>query len=272
VSRQLRPAIASRPWLFAAVVIGTAIAMALLNTLQAGVELAYRGQWVPWTGLLKAQTVEWFDYALFVFPLWLIVRRYPVDGSSWRTRVPLYLVLGVVVAFAKETIYVLVGDYFRPGVFDLETILSEDFSSELLISWSLIGLVHAAAYYRRWREFRARSEAAPGSLETISQIPVRGRNGHVMLPTSEIEVIASEGNYARIETCAGSYLIRHTLSGLGSRLDKRFLRIHRRTIINVDHVASFAPGRRGEYKILMRSGAELTSARSFNSRIRTALR
>lgn len=270
MSRQLR--LQTRPWLNVAIVVAAAIALALLNTLQAGVDLAYRGQWVPWGGLLKAQTVEWLDYALFVFPLWLIVRRWPVDGSSWRSRIPLYIGLGIVVAFLKETIYVLVGDYFRPGVFDLETILSEDFSSELLISWSLIGLVHAAAYYRWWRESPARSEATAPTEDTISQIPVRGRNGHVMLPVGEIEVIASEGNYARLETASGRYLIRHTLSGLETRLDKRFLRIHRRTIINVDHVSGFEARGRGEYRILMRSGAELTSARSVNSEVRAALR
>ncbi|HEY7005349.1 MAG TPA: LytTR family DNA-binding domain-containing protein [Sphingomicrobium sp.] len=270
MSRPLR--LQTRPWLFILVVICAALALALLNTLQAGVDLAYRGQWVPWTGLLKAQTVEWLDYALFVFPLWMIVRRWPIDGSSWRSRIPLYVVLGVAVAFLKETIYVLVGNYFRPGVFDLETILSEDFSTELLISWSLIGLVHAAAYYRWWRESRPRSDEVAVTGNTISQVPVRGRNGNIMLPVGEIEVITSEGNYARLETQAGSYLIRHTLSGFEGRLDKRFLRIHRRTIINVDHITGFERRGRGEYKIQMRSGAELISARSFNSQVRAALR
>jgi hypothetical protein len=258
--------------LVVAVVLAAAIALALLNTLQAGIDLAYRGQWVPWTGLLKAQTVEWLDYALFVFPLWVLVRRWPIDGSSWRSRIPAYILLGVVVAFLKETIYVVVGDYFRPGQFDLETILSEDFSSELLISWSLIGLVHAAAYYGWWREFRTLPDDVAAPRDAIRQIPVRGRNGHVMLRVAEIEVIGSEGNYARLETPGGRYLIRHTLSGLQSRLDERFVRIHRRTIINIDCVSRFEPCGRGEYRILMRSGAELTSARSFNSNVRAALR
>lgn len=251
-------------------VLAAAVALAALNTLQAGIERAYRGEGVPWTGLLKASTVEWFDYALFVLPLWLIVRRYPIDGKNWQVRLPFYLLLGVAVAFLKETIYVLIGDFFRPGVFDLETILSEDFSSELLISWSLIGLVHAAAFYRRWDELRGRADGRSG--ERLSQIPVPGRNGHVMVATDDIEVLASEGNYARIETCGGSYLIRHTLSGFEKRLGGRFVRIHRRTIINLDHVSRFEAGERGEYRIEMRSGARLTSARSFNSAIRSALR
>ncbi len=272
MSRQIRPAIPARPWLFPAVVLAAAIALALLNTLQAGAELAYRGHWVPWAGLLKAQTVEWLDYALFVFPLWVIVRRYPVDGSNWRIRIPLYIVLGGVVALAKETIYVIVGDFFRPGVFHLETILSEDFSFELLISWSLIGLIHAAAYYRWWRDFRVEADSLRRAGETLRHLPVKGRNGHIMVSADEIEIIASEGNYARLETSAGTYLIRHTLSGLESRLDKRFVRIHRRTIINTDRVSRFEPAGRGEYRIEMRSGAELTSSRSFNSDVRAALR
>jgi two-component system LytT family response regulator len=93
-----------------------------------------------------------------------------------------------------------------------------------------------------------------------------------MVATDDIEVFASEGNYARIETRGGDYLIRHTLSGLERRLDHRFLRIHRGTIINLDHVSRFEPGQRGEYRIEMRSGAQLISARSFNPSVRSALR
>jgi hypothetical protein len=251
------------------------MALALLNTLQAGVDLAYRGLGVPWEGLLKARTVEWLDYALFVFPLWLIVGRYPFRADNWRTRLPLYLLLGVFVALAKECIYVLVGNVFRPGVFHLESILSEDFSSELLISWSLIGLVHAARFYLWGRALEARAkrtaDRSANSLE-LAHIPVRGRAGHSMVAVADIEVIASEGNYVRIETQFGSYLIRHTLSGLEDRLDKRFLRIHRRQLINLDHVATFGPGHRGEYNIGMRSGRQVSSARSFNTTVRSALR
>ena len=268
--RQVETSASLAGWRPAAVVLAAALALAALSTLQGGIERAYRGEGVPWTGLLKASTVEWFDYALFVLPLWWLVRRFPIDRGSWRTRLPIYAALGVAVAFLKEVIYVAVGNLFRPGVFHLDTILSEDFSSELLISWSLIGLVHAAAFHRRWDELRTRgTDASPP--ERPGRIAVRGRNGHVLIPIEEIEVLAAEGNYARIETCDGSrHLIRHTLSGLEQRLGERFLRIHRGTIVNLDHITGFEPGRRGEYRIEMRSGARLVSARSFNAAVRRA--
>jgi hypothetical protein len=271
VSRQAEPSAPQRPWRLAAVVLAAALALAILNTVQGGIERAYRGEGVPWTGLLKASTVEWLDYALFVLPLWLIVRRYPIDRRSWRVRAPMYLLLGVAVALMKETIYVAVGNVFRPGVFDLGTILSEDFSSELLISWSLIGLVHAAAFYLRWDAVDGRADSGTRG-EPLTHIPVRGPYGHAKVAIAEVEVLASEGNYARVETPGGSHLIRHTLSGLERRLDERFLRIHRGIIINLDHVRRFETGTRGEYRIEMRSGARLASARSFNSSVRAARR
>ena len=274
MSRQFHPIAQLPPWRFAALTLGTAIALALLNTLQAGVELAYRGQDVPWRGLLKASTAEWLDYALFVFPLWALVQRYPVRTRAWRMRLPLYLGLGALVALAKECIYVVVGNFFRPGVFDLETILSEDFSTELLISWSLIGLLHAVAFHKSGGEPEVRADVAPPAADTPAQldhVAVRGRAGHALVPVADIEIIASEGNYVRIETQNGNYLIRHTLTGIEGRLDKRFLRIHRRILINLDHVAGFEPGHRGDYTIGMRSGRKISSARSFNADVRSAL-
>jgi hypothetical protein len=261
-------------WPFVCVTLAAAMALALLNTLQAGVDLAFRGQRVPWEGLLKASTVEWLDYALFVLPLWLIVGRFPFRADKWRFGLALYLAVGAFVALTIEYIFVLVGNVFRPGVFHLESILSEDFSSELLISWSLIGLIHASRYYLWCRELEADADCTARGTKSreLKQIAVPGRVAHSIVSVSDIELIVSEGNYVRIETQVGSYLIRHTLTGIEAQLDDRFLRVHRRQLINLAHVAAFESGQRGEYRISMRSGRQVSSARSFNATVRSALR
>ena len=127
---------------FLALVAIAATALALLTTAQAGVELAHEGQAVPWSGLLKARLVDWYACAIFMPALCWLARRYPVDRGGWSRNLPILLLAAVPVAIGKEAIFVGVGNLFRPGMFDLATILAEDLSYEVIAVWALLGVAH----------------------------------------------------------------------------------------------------------------------------------
>ena len=81
-----------------------------------------------------------------------------------------------------------------------------------------------------------------------------------------------EGNYVRLHTRAGAYLVRDTLSAIESRLDPAlFVRVHRSAIVQVDCIASLEPYFHGEFVITMRDGAKLTASRSYATRLRALL-
>jgi hypothetical protein len=120
------------PFQFLALVGLAATALALLTTAQAGIALAHEGQAVPWIGLLKARLVDWYACALFMPLLYLLARRYPIRRDRWQQHLPILLLAAVPVAIGKEAVFVAVGNVFRPGVFDLATILSEDLSYEVM--------------------------------------------------------------------------------------------------------------------------------------------
>lgn len=251
-----------------AAIAGAATLLALLTTMQAGAALAYEGRAVPWNGLLRARIVDWYAYALFVPALWRLARRFPIDAAGWQRTLPLYVLLGLPVAIAKEAIYVAVGNFFRPGVFDLPTILSEDLSAEVVTAWALIGLVHGLAL-RRARV----SEAAAGADgdETADHLAVRDRGAWRLVRIAEIDWIDSQGNYARLVTPHGRYLVRQTMAALERRLGPRFLRVHRCLMVNLDKVERIEPRSHAEYWLHLGSGARLASARSYNERIRRLL-
>ena len=119
-----------------------ATALALLTTAQDGVALWYAGEQVPWLGLFKARAVDWYACALFVPLLIALVRRYPIDRPRWPHHLPILLLAAVPVAVAKEAVFAAVGNVFRPGLFDLATILSEDLSYEVMAVWAMLAVCH----------------------------------------------------------------------------------------------------------------------------------
>jgi two-component system, LytTR family, response regulator len=63
-------------------------------------------------------------------------------------------------------------------------------------------------------------------------------------------------------------LIRSTMAALERKLDPgHFVRIHRRLIVNADHITRIDRHGPGTYRLHLADGSELRSARSYNDRI-----
>ena len=115
-------------------------------------------------------------------------------------------------------------------------------------------------------EYRARRGRA-------TRLVVRDGSRVTFVSTSEVEWIDSAGNYARLHTTAGEHLLRETLKSLEARLDpERFVRVHRSAIVNVERIVSLEPYFHGEYVLILKGGARLTSSRSHSARLRALLR
>ena len=93
------------------------------------------------------------------------------------------------------------------------------------------------------------------------------------LKVDEIDWIEAEGNYVRLHTGAESHMLRETMSRIEARLDARkFIRIHRSAIVNVDCIKELRPFFRGEYVVVLRSGRKLTLTRGYRPRLEEILR
>lgn len=78
------------------------------------------------------------------------------------------------------------------------------------------------------------------------------------LRTDEIEWIEAEGNYVSLHAGKKKYLFREAISSLETQLDPRkFRRIQRSTIVNLDYVQELQPWFRGDYKVILQDGTEL---------------
>jgi two-component system LytT family response regulator len=104
----------------------------------------------------------------------------------------------------------------------------------------------------------------------LTRIPVRSMNRIVIVPVAAIVRLEAEDNYVRI-WADRPYLHKETLTGLMLRLDPAdFLRIHRSHAVNIRLVRELRPQLHGEYIVTLANGMELTSGRSYRSRIQDA--
>src|SRR5215210_1669372 len=93
----------------------------------------------------------------------------------------------------------------------------------------------------------------------LERLVIKSGGRVFFLDTDDIDWIEAEGNYVSVHTGKKSHLLRETISSLEAQLDpKKFLRIHRSSIIKIDRIKELQPWFHGEYRVLLMDGTQLT--------------
>ena len=102
---------------------------------------------------------------------------------------------------------------------------------------------------------------APAYRERI--LATRDGSSTVIL-AADVEWAEAAANYVKLHVPGGTHVIRDTISVLESQLDpKRFARVHRSAIVNVDQVREIQPWFSGDQVIILRSGAKVKMSRTY---------
>ncbi len=105
-------------------------------------------------------------------------------------------------------------------------------------------------------------EMASSRFEKLINIKDRGQIFRVDVDT--IERIDAAGDYMCIYTGDNTLILRETMKDLEKRLDpRRFQRVHRSTIVNLDLVRQVKPHTNGECFLVLDSGAQVKVSRSY---------
>jgi two-component system LytT family response regulator len=106
------------------------------------------------------------------------------------------------------------------------------------------------------------AEMASNRFEKLINIKDRGQIFRVDVDT--IERIDAAGDYMCIYTGDNTLILRETMKDLEKRLDpRRFQRVHRSTIVNLDLVKQVKPHTNGECFLVLDSGASVKVSRSY---------
>jgi len=114
----------------------------------------------------------------------------------------------------------------------------------------------------RAAEFTDADGGAGDRFEKLINVKDRGQIFRVEV--GSIEHIEAAGDYMCIYTGDNSLILRETMKDLERRLDPRkFQRVHRSTIVNLDQVRQVKPHTNGECFLVLDSGAEVKVSRSY---------
>jgi two-component system, LytTR family, response regulator len=120
----------------------------------------------------------------------------------------------------------------------------------------------------------ASAEPAPaGGRVPLDRLLVKEEGKMYFVPVTEIDWIEAFGNYARLHTGPRTHLIRETMATLERALDvRRFARIHRSTLVNLDRVRQMDLWGSGDYMVRLADGTQLKLSRWYRDRLEARLR
>jgi two-component system LytT family response regulator len=105
------------------------------------------------------------------------------------------------------------------------------------------------------------------------RILVKSSGEIFFLKAEEIDWIEAEGDYMKFHVGPRAHLMRETMARLEAKLDaRRFVRIHRSTIVNLDRVRKLSPSFSGEYAVILADGTKLRLSRGYQDRIAALLK
>jgi len=105
---------------------------------------------------------------------------------------------------------------------------------------------------------------APASNRFEKLINIKDRGQIFRVDVDKIERIDAAGDYMCIYTGDNTLILRETMKDLEKRLDpRRFQRVHRSTIVNLDLVRQVKPHTNGECFLVLDSGAQVKVSRSY---------
>jgi two-component system LytT family response regulator len=102
----------------------------------------------------------------------------------------------------------------------------------------------------------------------LARVLVKSGGRVVFIRADDIDWIGAAGKYVRLYCGADYHLLRETVNELERKLDpRRFVRIHRSTIVNLDSILEFQKHFHGDLKAILKTGAELTVSRRYRANL-----
>ena len=257
---------------FAALVLAFAtvnVFTALANKASDGIVLS------PW------EPVVWeFSSAILI---WLLIpcivwfnNRVLISAHSWKWTVPLHLLATIPFSIVhvsgmvglRNLAYAAAGRHYEFGAILPNWIY--EYRKDFVTYWLILAGLYAFRMYRLWLESRLQPAALAESTlgGGIERLVVKKLNREFILNTTEIDRIESDGNYVTIHAQGTSYPLRESLASLEKKLDpKRFARVHRGHIVNLDRIREIQPWDSGDYRIVLKDGSFVNFSRRYRSRL-----
>ena len=125
------------------------------------------------------------------------------------------------------------------------------------------------------RSFASRLESLLQTREQKWTERLAAKNGERIdvIPVESVDWLESANNFVELHCGTKSYLVSETVSNLAGRLDPdRFLRVHRRYIVNLSRLVAIHRMLGGTYEMELRNGIRLATGRQYREAIQRLMR
>ncbi|MDN5864229.1 MAG: LytTR family transcriptional regulator [Gammaproteobacteria bacterium] len=260
-----------------AIAVAVLSAIALRNAFSALSDYARLGEplatWEPFVWEFSSVLLV---AALIPAVAWL-KRRLPVVNRRWYWTVPVHLLATVPFSIIhvagmvglRKLAYAIAGGSYHFGPI-LSTWVYE-FRKDLVAYWLIIGFLYAFSAWRHWHKAQevTHEPARPkNDADQLNRLVVRKLNREFILDVADIVRIESDGNYVAVHANDTTYRLRASLAGVSNRLDeRRFVRIHRSQVVNIDHIREIQPWYHGDYRVLLKDGSFVNFSRRYRGRL-----
>ena len=236
---------------------------------------------------------------LSIIPLWAIAtpfimrsaRRFSVVRNERQldlTAVAVHLALGslfIVCSNAAIRLPIAFADTGGPEAFVRSTMqgVAEYFPAALVVYGVIVAIGHVV--FRAPVATASPTSARENALEAIVERTVEPRaaamDGHItvrqwnrvhLVRVEDIDFVEAEDNYVVVHAASRTYKGRDRISDVESQLDsRRFVRIHRSTIVHIAKIREVQPLTHGDHAIILLDGTVLRVARSRRQALEQAL-
>lgn len=208
-------------------------------------------------------------------------RRYPLHWDTWRAELPRYAAASVVFCLLHVAGMVglrILAYRWQGSSYEFGPLLRELSYEYLKDVRTFTGMVVTIELYRyvlrRWQgEASLLSEPDEGPplepVERPERFLVRKLGREFLVSANDIEWLQAAGNYVNLRVRGHDYPLRTTIAGIEAKLDpRRFARIHRSYMVNLDLVASIEPLDTGDARVHLRDATALPCSRRYRADLR----
>ncbi|MGH8184256.1 MAG: LytTR family DNA-binding domain-containing protein, partial [Rhodanobacteraceae bacterium] len=242
------------------------VAIALSNAFSERANYAGMGDVLPLREPLVWEFSSVFMIGVLLPALAWFYRRFPFHAKGWYwtaiihalATLPFSVIHVAGMVALRKLVYALAGSSYHFGPVLPDWLY--EYRKDFVTYWLIVLYLAAFGAWRYWRDahIESRQAATPGqapepgvTVDRPDRLVVRKLNREFILDTADIARVESDGNYVTVHANGTTYQLRGSLSGLSRWLDdRRFVRIHRSQVVNIDHVREIQPWDHGDYRVL----------------------
>lgn len=252
------------------------LAVALSNIFSTLTDSARVGHPIAWwettTWEFSSVSVTWC--LVFAVAWWL--RRFPLSSATWWRDLPAHVLFTVPYSWThvagmvglRKLAYAALGKHYEFGAWWPNWVY--EYRKDLVAYIIIVAGLMAFRVYGLWLDARHRSAmpVTEGGAQKLERLVVRKLNREFILSIGDIDRIEADGNYVTVYVKGDSYPLRESLVTLEKKLDhRRFARVHRGHIVNIDRIREIQPWDHGDYRIVLKDGSFVNFSRRYRSKL-----